>query len=104
MDNITEIIVTGAGSAGIVGSILGFFMRRLIGDIDEIKKILYGKLGQPGLLTLVATNKENDESREEMFIELKAKFENHIAGNPHKAISEALNKFRKEMEMNYKKK
>ena len=104
MDNITEIIVTGAGSAGIVGSILGFFIKRLIADIDAIKETLTGKLGSPGLVTQVELNTQHDEIREDAFNELKQKFEKHIAGNPHKAISEALEKFRKEMEINYRKK
>jgi len=104
MDNITEIIVTGAGSAVGVGSILGYFIKRLIADIDAIKVILNGELGTPGLVTQVELNTAQDETREEAFKELKKEFKVHISSNPHKAISEALNKFRKEMEMNYKKK
>ena len=107
MDNITEIIGISAGSAGIVGSILGFFMRRLIGDIDDIKATLNGDprdAEKRGLVSIVHANTVNDENRENAFKELKVKFEKYINGNPQKEIDKAINEFRKEIESNYKKK
>ena len=104
MDNITEIIITGAGSAGAVGSILGYFIKRIIADIDAIEEVLNGKLGNPGLVTQVQLNTANDEAREEKVVKLETKIDEHIKSNPHKEISSAISKLRKEIEINYRKK
>ncbi len=107
MDNITEIIVTGAGSAATVGSVIGYFLKRVIKDIDNIKATLNGIPGDAqsqGLVALVQENKNNDENREKAFTELKTKFEKYVNGNPQKEIDKAINEFRKEIESNYRKK
>ncbi len=107
MDNITEIIVTGAASAGTVGSILGYFLKRIISDIDNIKATLNGIPGDAksqGLVALVQENKNNDENREIDFKELKGKVETYLANNPQTKIDKAVNELRHEIELKYRKK
>ncbi len=107
MDNITEIIATGVASAGTVGTVIGYFLRRVISDIDNVKATLNGIPGDAksqGLVALVHENKNNDETREKAFNELKTKFEKYVNGNPQKEIDKAINEFRKEIASNYRKK
>lgn len=104
MDNITEIIITGAGSAGVVGSILGYFIKRVIADIDAIEEVLNGKLGKPGLVTQVELNTANDKNTEESVEKLEEKFDKYVKDNPQKEIDHAINKLRHEIELKYRKK
>ena len=107
MDNITELIIAGGGSATLVGGFLGYFIKRLIADIDNIKATLNGIPGDAtsqGLIAIVRENANNDENRESAFKELKAKFEKYVNGNSQKEIDKAINEFRKEIEKEYRKK
>ncbi len=65
MENISELIITGSASAATVGSILGYFLKRVIADIDSIQSVLNGKRGDAeskGLVALVHLNSSNDET------------------------------------------
>ncbi len=107
MENITEIVVTGATSAGAVGSILGYFLKRVISDIDDIQATLNGDprdAEKKGLVALVHANTANDENRETAFKELKEKVENYLLKNPQAKIDKSINEFRKEIELKYRKK
>jgi len=107
MDNITEIIITGAGSAGVVGSILGYFLKRVIADIDDIQATLNGDprdAEKKGLVAIVHANTANDENREIAFNELKTKVEKYLLNNPQAKIDKAISELRHEIELKYRKK
>ncbi len=107
MDNITEIIITGAASAGSVGSILGYFLKRVIADIDDIQATLNGNprdAEKKGLVAIVHANTANDENRETAFKELKEKVEKYLLNNPQAKIDKAINELRHEVELKYRKK
>lgn len=107
MDNITEIIVTGSASAATVGSILGYFLKRVIADIDDIQATLNGDprdAEKKGLVAIVHANTANDENRETAFKELKEKVEQYLLNNPQAKIDKAVNELRHEIELKYRKK
>ncbi len=107
MENITELIITGSITAGSVGSILGYFLKRVIADIDDIQATLNGDprdAEKKGLVAIVHANTANDENRETAFNELKGKVEKYLLNNPQAKIDKAVNELRHEIEMKYRKK
>lgn len=100
MENLNEILLSSGLTAGGIGSIIWYFIKRLIVRIDKLEDILTSTDPKsPGLATQMALNIADDKN----FVK---RFEEHL--ETHKGIKEEvkemLEKFEQKMENKFKSK
>ena len=99
-NEIATMLLTSGLASGGVGTVVWYFVKRLIKRIDDIEKILNNPDPKnPGLVTQMALNEERDQG-------FRDKFETHL--NTHKGVKDdvkkTLKEFEAKMDLKYKQK